>query len=433
MKIIGLSVDPLDKHERWADDIEETQGTAPNYPMIADADFNVAKLYGMLPAEIEGDPTERTPADNQTVRNVFVIGPDKKIKLILVYPMTTGRNFDEVLRVIDSLQLTAKHQVVDAGPLEAGRRRHHRRPGLRRGGEGEVPGRLGVTDPLHQDRPAAAVGRGDPADRPPTVPRAASPGVPARRERHHGRWATHVGARRGRLPFLIRCEGRCVRPQHRIEKAPMRVVIAGGHGKIALELTRLLDERGDQVRSLIRNPEHVEEVREAGALEAIVCDLEEADDERVSEAVGEAEAVVFAAGAGPNSGPERKESVDYGGAVKMIEAARHNGIHRFLLISAMGADADHEGEETFDVYLRAKGKADQAVRASGLDWVIIKPGMLTDDPPTGKVEAGASVERGRIPRADVAAVIAALLPTGARERTVELVGGKTPIEKLRGS
>ena len=141
----------------------------------------------------------------------------------------------------------------------------------------------------------------------------------------------------------------------------MRVVIAGGHGKIALELTRRLDERGDQVRSLIRNPDHAEEVRDAGALEAIVCDLEEADDDRVAEAVGEAEAVVFAAGAGPDSGPARKETMDYGGAVKLIEAARHNHIPRYVIVSSMGADADHEGEETFDVYLRAKGKADEAV------------------------------------------------------------------------
>jgi thioredoxin-dependent peroxiredoxin len=112
VKIIGLSVDPLDNHEKWAKDIEETQGAAPNYPIIGDADFKVSKLYGMLPADVAGDPTSRTPADNQTVRNVFVIGPDKKLKLILVYPMTTGRNFDEVLRVIDSLQLTANHQVA---------------------------------------------------------------------------------------------------------------------------------------------------------------------------------------------------------------------------------------------------------------------------------------------------------------------------------
>ena len=111
-KIIGLSVDPVEKHADWAKDIEETQGSAPNYPIIGDADYNVSKLYGMLPAQVEGDPADRTPADNQTVRNVFVIGPDKKIKLILVYPMTTGRNFDEVLRVIDSLQLTAKHKVA---------------------------------------------------------------------------------------------------------------------------------------------------------------------------------------------------------------------------------------------------------------------------------------------------------------------------------
>jgi alkyl hydroperoxide reductase subunit AhpC len=112
VKIVGLSVDPAESHEQWAADIEETQGHAPNYPIIGDADFNVSKLYGMLPAETSGEASERTPADNQTVRNVFVIGPDKKIKLVLVYPMTTGRNFDEVVRVIDSLQLTAEHKVA---------------------------------------------------------------------------------------------------------------------------------------------------------------------------------------------------------------------------------------------------------------------------------------------------------------------------------
>jgi alkyl hydroperoxide reductase subunit AhpC len=112
VKIIGLSVDPVEKHAGWAADIKETQGFAPNYPMIGDVDFNVSKLYGMLAASVSGDPATRTAADNQAVRNVFVIGPDKKVKLILVYPMTTGRNFDEVLRVIDSLQLTAKHKVA---------------------------------------------------------------------------------------------------------------------------------------------------------------------------------------------------------------------------------------------------------------------------------------------------------------------------------
>jgi thioredoxin-dependent peroxiredoxin len=112
VKILGLSVDATGDHEQWAKDIEDTQGTAPNYPIIGDNDFNVSKLYGMLPSATSGDAKSRTPADNQTVRNVFVIGPDKKVKLILVYPMTTGRNFDEVLRVIDSLQLTAKHRVA---------------------------------------------------------------------------------------------------------------------------------------------------------------------------------------------------------------------------------------------------------------------------------------------------------------------------------
>ena len=120
VKIIGLSVDPTGQHEQWAKDIEETQGTAPNYPIIADSDFAVSKAFGMLPADVEGDPTSRTPADNQTVRNVFVVGPDKKIKLLLVYPMTTGRNFDEVLRVLDSLQLTAKHKVATPAQWQQG-------------------------------------------------------------------------------------------------------------------------------------------------------------------------------------------------------------------------------------------------------------------------------------------------------------------------
>jgi alkyl hydroperoxide reductase subunit AhpC len=120
VKIISLSVDPVENHTKWVQDIEETQGHAPNYPMIGDADFTVSKLYGMLPADTSGDPTERTPAMNMTVRNVFVIGPDKKIKLILVYPMTTGRNFDEVLRVIDSLQLTANHKVATPANCKQG-------------------------------------------------------------------------------------------------------------------------------------------------------------------------------------------------------------------------------------------------------------------------------------------------------------------------
>ena len=120
VKVIGLSVDPVENHAKWAADIEETQGTAPNYPIIADSDFEVSKAFGMLPADVSGDPTERTPADNATVRNVFVIGPDKKIKLVLVYPMTTGRNFDEVLRVIDSLRLTAEHRVATPAQWQEG-------------------------------------------------------------------------------------------------------------------------------------------------------------------------------------------------------------------------------------------------------------------------------------------------------------------------
>ncbi len=120
VKIIGLSVDPTDRHEEWANDIEETQGTRPGYPLIGDPTFEISKAYGMLPADVSGDPADRTPADNQTVRNVFVIGPDKKVKLILVYPMTAGRNFDEVLRVIDSLQLTANHKVATPAQWQRG-------------------------------------------------------------------------------------------------------------------------------------------------------------------------------------------------------------------------------------------------------------------------------------------------------------------------
>jgi len=210
----------------------------------------------------------------------------------------------------------------------------------------------------------------------------------------------------------------------------MRVLIAGGHGKIALELTRLLDGRGDQVRSLIRNPDHATEVADVGASDVVVCDLEAADAEEVAEAVGTVDAIVFAAGAGPGSGPERKETMDYGGVVKLLAAAGSNDVPRFVVISSMGADPDRGGDDTFDVYQRAKGKADAAVRESGLDYLIVKPGMLTDDPPSGTVEAGESVERGEIPRADVAAVIATLLRDPTPARTIEVVGGTMPIEGL---
>lgn len=209
----------------------------------------------------------------------------------------------------------------------------------------------------------------------------------------------------------------------------MTVVIAGGHGKIAMELTRLLAARGDDVRSLVRNPDHADEVRAAGAAEVVVCDLEAAGGDEVALAAGEADAIVFAAGAGPGSGPARKEAMDYGGVVKLLAAARRNGIGRFVVISSMGADPDHAGEETFDVYLRAKGRADEAVRESGLEHVIVRPGMLTDDPATGAVTAAESVARGEIPRADVAAVLARLLADWPGSRTVELVAGPTPIDE----
>jgi len=210
----------------------------------------------------------------------------------------------------------------------------------------------------------------------------------------------------------------------------MRVVIAGGHGRIAMELTRILAERGEEVRSLVRNPDHADEVRDAGAVEAIACDLERSSAVRVAEAVGAADVIVFAAGAGPGSGPERKETMDYGGVVKLLEAADRNGIGRFVVISSMGADPDHGGATTFDVYLRAKGRADAAVRERDLDHLIVRPGRLTDEPARGTVTAAASVGRGEIARADVAAVIAELLADWPGSRTIEVVGGPTPIAEI---
>jgi nucleoside-diphosphate-sugar epimerase len=209
----------------------------------------------------------------------------------------------------------------------------------------------------------------------------------------------------------------------------MDVVIAGGHGKIALALTRLLSERGDTVRSLIRNPDHRDDVSAAGG-EPVLCDLEVDDDDRVARAVGEADAIVFAAGAGPGSSAERKETMDYGGAVKLIEAAKRSGIARYVIVSSMGADASHEGDETFDVYLRAKGRADEALADSGLDYTIVRPGGLTDEPGTGRVFAAAEGERGQIPREDVAAVLAAVLSNDASVgKRFEVVSGQTAVEE----
>lgn len=209
----------------------------------------------------------------------------------------------------------------------------------------------------------------------------------------------------------------------------MRIVIAGGHGKIAMRLAGLLVARGDEVASLIRRPEHAADVSALGA-EPVVCDLEAATEADVAAAVGRADAVVFAAGAGPGSGAERKWTVDYGGAVKLIAAARANGIGRYAMVSSMGADPEHEGDDVFSVYLRAKGKADADLAASGLDYVIVRPGGLTDEPGTGRVKLGEHVGRGEIPRDDVAAVLDAALHEPAVARVVfEAISGDVPVEE----
>jgi uncharacterized protein YbjT (DUF2867 family) len=209
----------------------------------------------------------------------------------------------------------------------------------------------------------------------------------------------------------------------------MQVAIAGGHGKIALLLTRQLAARGDTVRSLIRNPDHGDDVRAAGG-EPVVCDLEAADEQTVTEAIRGADAVVFAAGAGPGSGSERKLTMDLGGAVKLIAAARGAGIARYVIVSSRGADPDAPGDDTFSVYLRAKGAADAEVAASGLDHTIVRPGRLTDEPGTGRVAIGDDVGDGAIPREDVASVLAAVLAAPASAgATFELISGDTPADE----
>jgi uncharacterized protein YbjT (DUF2867 family) len=209
----------------------------------------------------------------------------------------------------------------------------------------------------------------------------------------------------------------------------MLVAIAGGHGQIALRLTRLLTGRGDQVRSLIRNPDHVDDVSAAGG-DPVVCDLEQADESAVAEAITGADAVVFAAGAGPGSGPQRKGTMDLGGAVKLIAAAKAAGIRRYVMVSSINADPDHPGDDTFSVYLRAKGEADAELVASGLDYTIVRPGGLTNDPGTGQVEAGEDVGSGQIPRDDVAAVLVAVLhEPDTAGRTFELISGDTPVDQ----
>lgn len=208
----------------------------------------------------------------------------------------------------------------------------------------------------------------------------------------------------------------------------MKVAIAGGHGKVAMHLERLLAQRGDTAVGLIRNPAHADDLREIGA-EPLLCDLEASSAADVVAAVAGADAVVFAAGAGPGSGPERKRSMDLGGAVKLIEAAKANGISRYLIVSSMGADdPPAEGGGTFGEYLRAKAAADRALIASGLEYTVVRPGMLTDEPGSGRVEVGNGLERGEISRADVAAVLTECL---TQSRTIgaqfDLVKGETPI------
>ena len=208
----------------------------------------------------------------------------------------------------------------------------------------------------------------------------------------------------------------------------MDVVIAGGHGKIALHLERLLADAGHRVRAMIRNPDHDDDVREAGA-EPILCDLERADD--LTHCVQGADAVVFAAGAGPGSGPERKRTVDLGGALKLIDAARQTSVKRYVIVSSIGADDPAAGGEQMRPYLEAKAEADRAVADSGLDWTIVRPGGLTDDPGTGLVTVTTDMSaRGSIPREDVARVLAATLGNpGTIGKTFVVIGGETPVDE----
>lgn len=209
----------------------------------------------------------------------------------------------------------------------------------------------------------------------------------------------------------------------------MDIVIAGGHGKIALLLTRMLSERGDRVRSLIRNPAHAADVEAAGG-EPVVCDIEQVDENAVASATAGADAVVFAAGAGPGSGPERKWTVDHGGAVKLIAAAKANGIDRYVMVSTVGADPEAAGDDTFAVYLRAKGMADAELSASSLAYTIVRPGPLTDDPGSGRIAAGDVVGDGSISREDVAAVVdVSLHDPELAGATFVVIEGDEPIEQ----
>jgi nucleoside-diphosphate-sugar epimerase len=211
----------------------------------------------------------------------------------------------------------------------------------------------------------------------------------------------------------------------------MDVAIAGGHGQIARRLARLLVARGDRVRGLIRNPDHADDLRSDGS-EPVVCDLEAATVDGIAEAIRGADAAVFAAGAGPGSGPERKFSMDRDGAIKLLQASQSAGVSRYVIVSSVGAEnpPPADDDDVFAIYLRAKAEADQAVMASDRDWTIVRPGILTNDPGSGRVTITTEPLRDRVPRDDVAAVLAAVL---AEPRTVRLtfyvVGGDTPIDE----
>ncbi|HEY6780465.1 MAG TPA: SDR family oxidoreductase [Thermoleophilaceae bacterium] len=207
----------------------------------------------------------------------------------------------------------------------------------------------------------------------------------------------------------------------------MDIVVAGGHGKIGQRLLRLLAARGDRARGLIRNPDQVADLEALGA-EAVLCDLEARDD--VADCVEGADAIVFAAGAGPGSGPERKRTLDLGGALKLIDAAKANGIARYAIVSSIGADQPERGSGSMRPYLEAKAEADQALAASGLDFTIVRPGGLTDDPGTGRVTVAEQLDYGQVTRDDVAAVLVAVLDTPSTVgKAFVLLNGETPIDE----
>ena len=213
----------------------------------------------------------------------------------------------------------------------------------------------------------------------------------------------------------------------------MRVVIAGGHGQIALLLERALSENGDHAVGLVRNPDHVGDVEATGA-EAVVLDLEHTDAETLAGVLSGADAVVFAAGGGPKSGAARKETVDKGAAILLANAAEKAGVRRYVMVSSMGADAaDPTSEDVFQVYLRAKKAADDDVRSRDLDWTVVRPGRLTDDPGTGRVTVG-TLGRGQVSRADVAATLLGVLHTPSTVgATFDLLGGDTPVDEALAS